>query len=59
MRVQLFFTFYRYSDFVVRELKVTHGEGGKSRQIFHYHYLQWKESGGVNHSKITFFKLER
>ena len=43
----------RYSDFVVRELKVTHGEGGKPRQIFHYHYLQWKGGG---HKKFTVCK---
>jgi protein-tyrosine phosphatase len=45
---------HRYSDFVVRELKVTQGEGGKSRQIFHYHYLQWKE--GVNKLRYVFLR---
>jgi protein-tyrosine phosphatase len=42
----------RYSDFVVRELKVTHGEGGRPRQIFHYHYLQWKGGGTICVTKV-------
>ena len=33
----------RYSDYVVRELKLV-VDGNKTRNIMHYHYLQWKVS---------------
>ena len=39
----------RYSDFVVRELKMCF-EGGKSRRIQHYHYLQWKDFNAPEHA---------
>ena len=33
----------RYSDYVVRELKLSVEGISGSRQIYHYHYLQWKD----------------
>jgi len=39
----------RYSDYVVRELKLT-VEGHAPRTISHYHYLQWKDFNAPEHA---------
>lgn len=39
----------RYSDYVVRELKMT-VEGHAPRTISHYHYLQWKDFNAPEHA---------
>jgi len=39
----------RYSDYVVRELKLTM-EGHAPRTISHYHYLQWKDFNAPEHA---------
>ena len=40
----------RYSDYVVRELKLTVEGAAGPRQIFHYHYLQWKDFNAPEHA---------
>ena len=40
----------RYSDYVVRELKLSVEGCQTSRQIFHYHYLQWKDFNAPEHA---------
>lgn len=39
----------RYSDFVVRELKMA-VEGARTRRIQQYHYLQWKDFNAPEHA---------
>ena len=47
-----FCTETRYSDYVVRELKLTstRGEERSERKVFHYHYLQWKDFNAPEHA---------
>jgi len=40
----------RYSDYVVRELKLTNESSNTTRQIYHYHYLQWKDFNAPEHA---------
>jgi len=40
----------RYSDYVVRELKMTVEGSTTTRQISHYHYLQWKDFNAPEHA---------
>ena len=43
---------HRFSDYVVRELKLTstRGEEKSERKVFHYHYLQWKDFNAPEHA---------
>ncbi len=47
-----FCTETRYSDYIVRELKLTatRGEEKEVRRVFHYHYLQWKDFNAPEHA---------
>lgn len=48
-----FCTETRYSDYIVRELKltITKGENDKEvRTVYHYHYLQWKDFNAPEHA---------
>lgn len=48
-----FCTETRFSDYTVRELKmtITKGDGTKEeRNVFHYHYLQWKDFNAPEHA---------
>ena len=47
-----FCTERRYSDYVVRELKLTmtKGEEKVTRKVLHYHYLQWKDFNAPEHA---------
>merc|ERR1719317_1673959 len=40
----------RYSDYVVRELKLTVEGSPTARVISHYHYLQWKDFNAPEHA---------
>ena len=40
----------RFSDYIVRELKLTVEGAGGPRQIHHYHYLQWKDFNAPEHA---------
>ena len=41
----------RFSDYVVRELKLTvEGNSSTARNIQHYHYLQWKDFNAPEHA---------
>ena len=43
----------RYSDYVVRELKMTITKSETdvtTRRVYHYHYLQWKDFNAPEHA---------
>ena len=47
-----FATERRYSDYTVRELRLTmrRGEEKEERTVWHYHYLQWKDFNAPEHA---------
>jgi len=44
--------FLRYSDYIVRELRLraTRGESKEERKVFQFHYLQWKDFNAPEHA---------